>query len=51
MQSRIVIRIVPWPLYRDTYHIMTLLVIHSTIINPNLQQHAEMEFETLHTCK
>ncbi len=30
MQSRIVIRIVSWPLYRDTYCIVTLLVIHST---------------------
>ncbi len=29
MQSRIVIRIASWPLYRDTYRILTLLVIHS----------------------
>ncbi len=30
MQSRIVKCIVSWPLYRDTYRIVTLLVIHST---------------------
>ncbi len=30
MQSCIVIRIVSWHLYRDTYRIVTLLVIHST---------------------
>ncbi len=33
MQSRIVIRITSWPLYRDTYRIVTLLVIHSTSRN------------------
>ncbi len=32
MQSRIVICIVSWPLYRDTYRIVTLLVIHSTSV-------------------
>ncbi len=36
MQSRIVIRIVSWPLYRDTYRIVTLLVIHSTNGNCSL---------------
>ncbi len=30
MQSRIVMCIVSWSLYRDTYRIVTLLVIHST---------------------
>ncbi len=33
MQSHIVIRIVSWPLHRDTYRIVTLLVIHSTNFN------------------
>ncbi len=32
MQSRIVICIVSWHLHRDTYRIVTLLVIHSTSI-------------------
>ncbi len=42
MQSRIVIRIVPWPLYRDTYHIMTLLVIHSTRPDAHFQVSPEI---------
>ncbi len=37
---RIVIRVVSWPLYKDTYRVVTLLAIHSTI--DTLQQKIEI---------
>ncbi len=38
MQSLIVICTVSWPLYRDTYRIVTLLVIHSTSAGGHMSQ-------------
>lgn len=39
MQSRFVIHIILWPLYRDTYCIMTLLAIHSPTVHIRIYIH------------